>query len=194
MARRSDHTPAEIAQLALKSARNIVVAQGITALSARKIAKHMGYTIGTLYQHFDGMDGLVERMNAETLGALYAHCEIGAQTGEVATQLKTLGLLFVDFMKAHPKEWDAIMAYRYKDDHSTSPEYQHEITRLFGLMEAATESFYGSDEREQQASDMALLWASLTGIWGVASSERQVGGTFEQMVERLIEMYLLSRT
>ena len=194
MARRSDHTPTQITELALKSARNIVQSEGITALSARKIASAMGYTIGTLYQHFDGMDGLVERMNAQTLAALYAHCQKGAQNGETAAQLKALGILFTEFMQAHPNEWGAIMSYRYKDDHTTSEGYHREILRLFGLMENATAQFYSADEQEQQAADMALLWASLTGIWGVASSERNVGGTLEQMIDQLIALYLSARS
>jgi hypothetical protein len=86
------------------------------------------------------------------------------------------------------------MSYRYREDHTTSEEYHREILLLFGLMESATEQFYGADDQEQQAADMALLWASLTGIWGVASSERNVGGTLEQMIERLIELYLAARS
>lgn len=193
MARRSDHTPEQITEMALESARKIVINEGISALSARKVASAMGYTIGTLYQHFEGMDDLVERMNAQTLAALYAHCKKGAKQGEVAAQLKALGILFTEFMQAHVNEWDAIMSYRYKDDHTTSEEYHLQILRLFGLMEAATQHFYGTDDREAQASDMALLWACLTGIWGVASSERTVGGPLEQKIDQLIDMYLKSR-
>ncbi|MEP0565881.1 MAG: TetR/AcrR family transcriptional regulator [Paracoccaceae bacterium] len=180
-------------QIALESARGVVVDEGITALSARKVAKVMGYTIGTLYQHFEGMDDLVERMNAQTLAALYAHCKKGAGRGETAAQLKALGILFTEFMQAHRNEWDAIMSYRYKDEHETSQDYHLQILRLFGLMEAATAHFYTEDEREKQASDMALLWACLTGIWGVASSERNVGGSLEQMIEQLIDMFLKAR-
>lgn len=194
MARRSDHTAAEITRLALDSARSIVKADGITAVSARKVTKRMGYTIGTLYQHFDDMDDLVERMNAETLAALYEHCHEGAALGDTAAQLKAFGILFIEFVKAHPNEWDAIMSYRFKDDHTTSDEYSYEIQRLFGLMETATQQFYDKDEHEAHSADMALLWASLTGIWSVANSERQVGGSLEQMIERLIGMYLDARS
>ena len=61
--------------MALESARAIVVEEGISALSGRKVTARMGYSIGTLYQIFDGMDDLVERMNARTLEALYNQCE-----------------------------------------------------------------------------------------------------------------------
>lgn len=193
MARRSDHTRAELTQLALTSAREIVKSDGITGLSGRKITKRMGYTIGTLYQVFEDMDDLVERLNADTLRLLYKHCQTGAGQGGVAEQLKALGILFGEFVKAHPNEWDAIMSYRYKDDHTTSDFYHYEILRLFGLMESATRQLYGKDDQAEHAADMAMLWASLTGILGVALSEREVGGSLEEMLERLIDMYLKAR-
>ena len=194
MARRSDHTRPELTQLALESARKIIAKEGITALSGRKVTARMGYTIGTLYQLFDDMDDLVERVNAQTLAMLFEHCQQGARHDGVAQQLKALGILFGEFVKEHPNEWDAIMSYRYKDDHTTSEEYHREILRLFGLMEDATRQFYGDGEQEDHAADMAMLWASLTGILGVAFSERQVGGSLEQMLEHLIAMYLKARS
>ena len=155
----------------------------------------MGYTVGTLYQLFDGMDDLVERMNTETLAALYNHCREGAKVEGVAEQLKAYGILFVEFVKAHPYEWDAIMSYRYREDHVISEAYSHEILRLFGLMERATRRFYDETEREEHSADMAVLWASLMGILGIANSERQVGGlSLEQMLDRLIRMYLKARS
>jgi hypothetical protein len=139
------------------------------------------------------MDGLVERMNAETLAMLFDHCESGADQDGVAQQLKALGVLFGEFVKAHPNEWDAVMSYRYKDGHVTSDFYHHEILKLFGLMENATRQFYPEGQAKQHADDMAMLWASMMGILGIASSERQVGGSFEQMLELLIDMYLKAR-
>lgn len=180
--------------MALDSARAIVIDEGIAALSARKVTARMGYTVGTLYQLFDSMDDLVERLNAETLAALYEYCRDGADHADVAEQLKALGILFGEFVKQHPNEWDAIMSYRYRDDHTTSDQYHSEILRLFGLMEDATRDFYGEDEAEEHAEDLAMLWASLTGILAVANSERQVGGSLEETLERLIRMYLKARS
>lgn len=180
--------------MALDAARQIVRKDGIQALSGRKVTGRIGYTIGTLYQLFDDMDHLVERMNAETLAALYDHCRVETEAATVATQLKTLAFRFIDFVKAHPNEWDAIMSYRYKDGHVSSDFYIYEIQRLFGLMATATAQFYTDETQEEQAADMALLWSSLTGIWGIASSERTVGGTMEQMIDRLVEMYISARS
>ena len=104
MARRSDHSRPELTRLALDAARGIVVKDGITALSGRKIASEIGYTVGTLYQIFDDMDDLVERMNAETLAHLYDHCRQGEDRDDIGARLKAFGLLFMEFASGHPYE------------------------------------------------------------------------------------------
>lgn len=180
--------------MALDAARAIVVEEGVAGLSGRKVTKRIGYTIGTLYQLFEGMDDVVERMNIGTLSALFEHCRVAVEEqDDVAAQLNALALGFVEFVRARPMEWDAIMSYRYKDGYVISDAYNQEIQKLFGLMEGATAQFYGAGEAEDQATDMALLWASLTGIWAVASSERELGGTLEHMIDRLVRMYLKAR-
>ena len=194
MARRSDHTRPELTQLALDTARAIVSRDGISALSSRKVATKIGYTVGTLYQIFDDMDDLVERLNAQTLAELYKHCRAGEQHDDIADKLQSFGLLFMEFVRENANAWDAVMSYRYKDDHTTSDFYHHEILKLFGLMEGATQEFYGPEQKDEHAADMAMLWASLTGILGVANSERNVGGPLEEMLSRLIKMYLASRS
>ena len=194
MARRSDHTREELTEMALESARAIVVEKGVSALSGRKVTARMGYTVGTLYQLFDSMDELVWTMNARTLGALYEKCVENSETGSVADRLRAFGMTFVTFVENHSNEWEAVMSYRYGERHVFTEEYEARIRELFGLMREATGQFYDASERAEHSADMAVLWASLTGILSVAVSERQVGGlTLEQMLDRLIQMYLSGR-
>lgn len=194
MARRSDHSRKELTKLALESARQIVAEEGIDGLSGRKVTRKIGYTIGTLYQLFEDMDDLVERMNVQTLQRLYAHCQIDQSLDEVDEQLKELGQRFIEYVTMHPNEWYAVMSYRYKDNHTVSDAYNGAIQKLFGLMERVTLPLYADDERQEQSLDMALLWTSLTGLLGIAASERKLaGGSIEEMTERLIKMYLASR-
>ena len=181
--------------MALESARTIVAENGVAALSGRKVTKRMGYTIGTLYQIFGGMDDLVEKMNARTLAALYDNCVGSAEIEPVSERLKGFAFSFIEFAKQHPNEWNAVMSYRYGEDHKFSEDYNREIYRLFNLMIDATQHLYEEDEQAEHSADMAVLWASMTGIFSVEASERQVGGlTLEQMLDRLIQLYLSART
>ena len=53
MARRSDHSREELYDLALESARVIAEIEGLRGLAARRIARDIGYTVGTIYNLFD---------------------------------------------------------------------------------------------------------------------------------------------
>ena len=66
MGRRSDHSREEIRQMALQAAESIVTEGGYKALSARKVASEIGYTVGTLYLVFENLDELVLYVNGRT--------------------------------------------------------------------------------------------------------------------------------
>ena len=79
MARRSEHSKEEIRDMALAAAQDIVKAEGLAGLSARKIAKKIGYTVGTLYLVFKNQDDLILTINARTLDALAAKMQDALQ-------------------------------------------------------------------------------------------------------------------
>ena len=71
MGRRSDHSRDELYTMALAAARKIAEKEGLRGLTARRIAREIGYTVGTLYNLFDNLDGLIVHLNGTTLDTLY---------------------------------------------------------------------------------------------------------------------------
>ena len=53
MGRRSDHSRDELLGLALDVAEKVVAQEGIGALTARRISKEIGYSVGTIYNLFE---------------------------------------------------------------------------------------------------------------------------------------------
>ena len=136
-----------------------------------------------------GKKGHAKAMNGRALFAVASAATLCVWAGAA------FGMTFVTFVENHSNEWEAVMSYRYGERHVFTEEYDARIRELFGLMREATDQFYSETERAEHSADMAVLWASLTGILSVAVSERQVGGlTLEQMLDRLIQMYLSGRT
>ena len=79
MARRSEHSKEQIRDMALEAAETIVATDGLAGLSARKIAKQIGYTVGTLYLVFRNLDDLVLHVNARTLDAMFVKMQESLQ-------------------------------------------------------------------------------------------------------------------
>lgn len=62
MARRNQHSLAQLEALIIDAAETIVHHDGIAALTVRRIAVEIGYTVGSLYMVFDSMDRLIARL------------------------------------------------------------------------------------------------------------------------------------
>ena len=67
MARRSDHTREELKELAIAAGQKVISDEGFCKFSARKVAKEMGYTVGTLYNIFGDYNDIVLHINFATL-------------------------------------------------------------------------------------------------------------------------------
>jgi AcrR family transcriptional regulator len=191
MARRSDHTREELGKLILASARRIVRDDGFDRLTARKIASDVGYTVGTIYQHFGNMDDLVHRMNGETLGMLFDCCSEIPESDAPKDRLSSLAEAFVNFAEMHPKEWEAVISYRYGPEHDWAAEYDEMVNRLLGLLVEATDGLYDEVSRKEQLLDIRLLWTSMFGIFSLHANGRLGKGvTLEDLVGRLIDKFL----
>ena len=194
MARRSDHTREELRNLILESARRIVQTDGIETLTARKIAAGTGYTAGTIYQHFEGMDDLVHQLNGGTLLSLYEHCAGLDLVGSPGENLTTLANSFVEFAEARRNEWEAVISYRYGPDHEWSENYDSIVSKLLGLMGQATIALYSEDDTALQLKDMRLLWVSLYGAFTLNTPGR-LGKeqSLPEIIDSLVRMYLSSK-
>lgn len=191
MARRSDHTREELGKLILTTARRIVRTDGIDGLRARKIASDVGYTVGTIYQHFGNMDDLVHRMNGETLEMLFVHCSKQPGSGSPRERLFSLAKAFVNFAEMHPNEWEAVISYRYGPEHKWAEDYDEMVNRLLGLLAEATDALYELGNRSDQLLDIRLLWTSMYGIFSLHASGRLGKDvTLDDLVERLIDTFI----
>ena len=70
MARRNKHSLDEIREMVLDAAETIIINEGYSALTARRIAMEIGYTVGSIYMVFANMADLVMHINASTVDDL----------------------------------------------------------------------------------------------------------------------------
>lgn len=194
MGRRSDHTREELRQLLLDAARDSLREDGVAGLSSRKIAKRAGYTVGTVFQVFGNMDRLMAEVNIATLAALYE--PIAAVPADQPTEARLRGLAeaFLDFARAHPAEWDAVISYQYATDQTASEDYKERIGALLQVIGAATRDLYAADETERHQWDVRILWTSLYGVFVLSAAGRLTEGyDAAKMVDGLIDLYLAAR-
>lgn len=181
--------------MALDAARRIVRERGIESLTARRVADAIGYTPGTIYQHFRNMDALAEAMNAETLMALFQSCPEPRSELTVEARLMALAEAFIAFAGRHPEEWRAVIAFPYGPAHLWSDVYDAAVGDLIRLLLDATSDLYGRDAKALQEQEVRALWAGFFGLFVLDSHGRLgCGVTLAEQTRTLISFYLAKRS
>jgi len=105
MARRSEHSQEEIKKMILEAAEDIVQEYGFSALKVRKIAADIGYTVGSIYMVFAGMDDLIMHIKARTWQKLAQHIEGYTAEAERSGSIESFALGYLDFVVANEGLW-----------------------------------------------------------------------------------------
>lgn len=163
---------AEMAQLAVA----IIDAEGLAGLQARRIADRAGCAIGTVYNLFGDLDGVIFAANEETLREINAAChaaldEIGAGDAP-ARHLLALARAYASYAVAHPLRFDALFTHRAPETREFPASFAQLTDELFALL-AATFSAAAVDMPEaDQGLAARALWAAVHGIVTLGLQDR----------------------
>jgi len=188
MPRRTDHTRDELRDLALATATGIVAREGLSGLTARRVAREIGYTIGTIYNIFTDLDDLINHMNARTLDALETTClKVGdGQTG--ADLLRRLADAYVAFAHENPGLYGALFEHRQPGAGRPPAWYDRKVSNLLGMIEKSLQPF---DRFADPQTAAMTLWASVHGIVMLEITDKLGGaGQAPRLVHELIGHWL----
>lgn len=194
MARRQDHSREELRLLLLSEARKIVAQEGLAALTVRRLAGAVSYSVGTVYNVFRNLDELVMELNAETLDQLHTFAgERCPKEGAPEARLLALADCYIDFMRRYGRLWSALFEHRLPPGVPLPDWYLVRIFRLFRLIEDALAALFPALESSARLRMARLLWASIHGICSLATADK-LGGAGEDdaraMARSLVANYL----
>ena len=166
MARRSDHTKEELMDLVIQGTLELIEEKQTVKITARDIAKQIGYTPGTLYTHFANLDDIFLHVNARSLQQLRERLETRIDGNAPVQQvLVNMGLAYLDFAKEHKYRFQAMFTPRLPESVNPPAYLQSEIDQLFGLLSAQLRRLEEVDDAQLELGTRAL-WS---GVHGVAS-------------------------
>ena len=198
MARRNDHSRAEIEEMALAAAEDIVSKEGYAGLTARKVAERMGYTPGTIYFVFKNLDDLILHVNARTLDALHqAMTRATARCRNPQACLLALGHAYIRFARRHSRHWGMVYEHRMPEGEALPGWYQEKVARVFGLVQEAIRALRPQRPRREIEEAAHVLWGGVHGIGILALTDSlKVAGakSVEALVDSLIRNYLAGFT
>ena len=157
----------------LRAAEQIIEVEGLPQAQARRIASEAGCAIGTIYNVFGGLDGLILAVNAQTL-RMFGHAASTAlqrtDPADIEARLLALALAYFDFAVTHNRRWRALFDHQPSMATAGTDDVLREQNALFKLVETAVGTALTSAEERTRAA--RALFASTHGIVVLAVGAR----------------------
>lgn len=165
MARRQDHSPAELQALTIRHVQACLQQQPASELSLRQIARDIGYSPGTLINQFGSYALLLLSVNAHTLDQLHqALLEAMQPHRDDRAALTAAAFRYLDFARQHPHAWRLLLELRLPGNDPLPVWQEQRILALFALLEQRlAHARPGSLPQECQEA-ARVLWAAVQGI------------------------------
>ncbi|MGJ8584084.1 MAG: TetR/AcrR family transcriptional regulator [Marinosulfonomonas sp.] len=192
MARRSDHSRTELKGLVLETATRIIAEQGLSALTARKIASEIGYSPGSIYNVVEDLDELIGLVNEGTMRKLNTDLAAIDMTGNALADAGQVLDVYIKFRNEHSGLWEANLNHAVRQDVQQPAGYVEQTEVSFKIAARAIGPAFNGDIAKTQLA-VRVLWASLQGIFSVSDSATvfQDGvDSQRQMADNLVETYL----
>ncbi|TAN67073.1 MAG: TetR/AcrR family transcriptional regulator [Methylobacter sp.] len=167
MARRNEHSLEEIKAMVLDAAETIIINEGYSALTVRKIAMEMGYTVGSIYMVFSSMADLIMHIKANTVDDLNKQLQ---QVPDCAHEqyIAELAKTYLKFANQNFNRWSMVFAQDIE-----SPEwYQEKINLIFNQVETRFTQIAPTCSAQQSKQAARALWSGVHGICALSLTDR----------------------
>ncbi len=159
MARRNKHSLEEIREMVLDTAETIVINNGYSTLTVRKIAMDIGYTVGSIYMVFANMADLTLHIKANTVDELTLQLQ-QVRVSPPEQQIADLAKAYLHFAAQNFNRWTLI----YMPDAETPEWYRQKIDGAFSLVEAQFAQLAPDSSAQQHNQAARALWSGVHGI------------------------------
>jgi AcrR family transcriptional regulator len=191
MATRSPRTPSHrIRDDVLRAAVKILDAEGPDGFTVRAVAEQAGVASMAIYNHFDGMNGLLEALWKEGFDGLATALTV--TTGNAAIDLLQAGINYRDFALSHPGHYTVMFLHRFKH-FDVSTEGSYSAAKAF----QALERLVSNAQREHviragRTVDLAqLIWSTCHGYVSLEMKgenfSRNANGNYEALLTMLMD-------
>ena len=175
MGRRSTHTPQQLRVLILDAAQEIIEAQGLAGLSAREIARRVGYSPGTIYNIFANLDDVVLNVEGRVLDALDARLSDIQESEDAAGaegRLIRIAHGYLAFTLERPRLWNLLFEHHMPAGTELPSWYEQKLERLMGQIERALAPYFPPAAEAELKRAAGALWAGVHGIASLASAAK----------------------
>lgn len=157
----------------LQAARDLFLAQGIEAVTMRKIADAVEYTPPVLYAHFADKSALLTALCEEDLTLFHAALQRAARCVDPVERIRRMGRHYVDFALEHPHHYRLLFMTPFPAEQIEAKAAQVEQGTTQGqssyalLRDAVAQCIAAGrfEKRHRDAERVAqVLWGAVHGV------------------------------
>ncbi len=170
----------------LARATAILEREGLEAVQARRVAAEAECSVGTLYNVFGDIDGLIVAVNAETLGMLGEAVRAGADASAgqgLGGQMHALATAYMRFALDNRRRWEAVFKHRMPSGRPVPPSYLEDQARLLAVIEIVLAEVL--PDRERRSAAARALFGAVHGIVALALDDRLGGQMMRELEAQL---------
>lgn len=193
MGRRSVHSPEELRQLILSSARTIIEKNGLPGLSAREIAKLIGYSPGTLYNIFENLDDVLLTLQINTLADVYEKMAGTPGGGTPEATLDALADTYLEFALENRHLWNLLFAHQLPDGVAAPAALHNHVNNGMKIIQSALAPMMPTSSDSETDAAARTLWVGVHGITAIAVTQKGptiTPNTARDHVRRLTSTYV----
>lgn len=193
MGRRSSHTAEELRELILEASTELINEGGLAQLSAREVARRIGYSPGTLYNVFQNLDDLVLTIEGRMLDRLSAKLAQVKTSGSPSDHILEMARVYLRFTHDHPRLWNLLFEHHLPANQDIPGWYQQKLNGLMGHVEAALAPMMPNADKDRVRRAASVLWAGVHGITSLSTADKLSTVTADgasALVDDLVRTYL----
>ncbi|MBN9670867.1 TetR/AcrR family transcriptional regulator [Roseibium aggregatum] len=160
----------------LEAAVAAVEAGGLEAIHIRKIAAQAGYSVGSIYKHYEDQDALILAVSSVTLGRIKTvMAEAVEGIEEPLARLKSLAQSYLTFARDNRNLLTALFAFQISEGKQTPDWHIQENIALLGFIAGPLRELDPDLDDEALAARTRTCFAAVHGLVTISLEERFIG-------------------
>ena len=163
----------ELRQAMIETAERVIVSDGVSALTARRLASELNIAVGTTYNVFKDMSGLIEEVNARTIARITEEISgVDSLSGDGEEVLMRYADAYIGFVRSNQNLWAALFTGEVDPE---SPSHQRNLKntlRLFDFLQAALKTIAPDTDEKILSASARALWAAVHGMLSLVAGNR----------------------
>lgn len=176
----------------LEAAIRAVEAGGMEAVQIRRIAAEAGYSVGSVYKHYEDQDALIAAVDTVTLERIKTDMSNAIEGIEdPLNQLKTLARTYLEFARRHRNLWVTLFTHHLPDGRPVPESHIRGTVDLLTFVAVPLKKLNPDLSEDLLAARTRTCFSALHGLVSISLEERFVGLPGDEMDREM--MFLVER-